>query len=623
MKTLDVRAPGVKGRIQIPSDPLGKGGEGSVYSVENHSVEGLPPGNSLVAKIYHDPTDGDRKQKVVSMISTPPNADDALAWPIAMVSENGQFQGYLMKKLDSKSFRPWLEVAHSSTRRKKAPDFTSQYALYSVRNLAEALISIHQAGHMVGDINESNIFVSSQASVMIVDTDSAQIKSPRGDIYPCIVGKPEYTAPEISKGSLRDHRRTPETDSFAFGVAVFQILTGGAHPADGIYKINDDPPSTVEKIREGIFPGIGKGGRKFDPVPRVASRGIPSRIMSLLSGLLEVNPDSRTGLEEALNVFDDVLENLQQCRKVKTHFYDSRDKRCGWCEHAKAQPDPWSNEKPKEKKVAQKTLPGVNFKDTKAPPKKAPRSRVSTNGSSAGGSYGPTSSYQQTSNRPTPSRNLRQARANNGRAAGLFDGANGGSPTYTQQQTQPVPQQRRSVPDKIKGKMVVHYADGTYGPRPSFSALASAGKWGIIKDAIGAEYPSILKFWWAENRDAPQVAGLVFGLLGGIAGAYLWIPLMEAILRQWNDVDFVQSFAPLYSSIGAFSGLIFTLLTFILSFITFIKLKVRGIRSENPVYTFLRFPLIGFFYGLLPFIVAIGILFAILKFLIDAIANSR
>lgn len=528
------------------------------------------------------------------MISSPPEIDDALAWPVAAVFRNGFFQGYLMKKLDYKNYRPWLEVAHSSTRRKKAPDFTVQYALYSSRNLAEALSVVHEAGHIIGDVNESNIFVSSQAEVMIVDTDSAQISSRSGKVYPCIVGKPEYTAPEISHGSLREHKRTPQTDSFAFGVAFFQILTGGAHPCDGIYTLDDDPPSTVEKIRKGVYPGLGKGGKSFRPVPRVASSGIPSRILSLIAGLLATNPSSRVGIDEAIDTIDDVLDNLTKCRKVNTHFYDKRDGKCGWCLHAQKHPDPWSNSAPKpsqkKRKSNQKSLPGVSFKDEKEVPKRAPRSRVNT------------------------------AAANTNQPGGHRTAQNtGGSSQSSQYSQQQRVQQRPQKPQLIKGKLAVEYVDGTYGQRPSYSSLISAGKWNIVKRAIGAEYPGILKFWWPERRKAPSVIGLLIGLvLMAIGPVAWWYGGEYAKDYLVGKPDIILTIVYYLSLACIVSGAVFSIVTLILTTIACISQKRRNLQSESFFLTAIRFPIISVVYGVIP----VAAVVYLLVFIIQKIADS-
>src|SRR5699024_4117339 len=285
-------ATGEKSPIQIDSSPLGKGGEGSVYVVKNVSLPGLPDASKLVAKIYHEKDDKEREAKITAMLQSPPDSD-SVAWPLASLYEDSAFIGYLMVKLSDDTFRSWAELSNAKERKDNAPDFAVNYAITASKNLAIAIQSIHNAGHCVGDVNESNILVASDARVMIIDTDSAQIKDPSGKIHKCLVGKPEYTAPEISHGSLKDHTRTFETDIFAYSIAVFQMLTGGSHPTDSVYSGSDDPPSTIHKIREGIYPGLVDTPPQFKPVPRIPVSAIPLVFKNIFKKTLSVNPEDR------------------------------------------------------------------------------------------------------------------------------------------------------------------------------------------------------------------------------------------------------------------------------------------------------------------------------------------
>src|SRR5690606_7730111 len=126
-----------------------------------------------------------------------------------------------------------------------------RYAYAAVRNLAAAVLAVHGTGHRIGDLNESNIFLGADATVLIVDTDSMQIAARNGVTFPCAVGKPEFTAPELTHGSLRDNPRTVETDIFALAVAAYQLLSGGATPHQGSFdpQSDDDPMGQVERIR--------------------------------------------------------------------------------------------------------------------------------------------------------------------------------------------------------------------------------------------------------------------------------------------------------------------------------------------------------------------------------------
>lgn len=86
MKKLTGRTRSAQGSLTISSAALGKGGEGSVYKVEQHSIGGLPAASELVAKIYHDPKTGNRGRKVAAMITAPPSSE-ALAWPLALIAD--------------------------------------------------------------------------------------------------------------------------------------------------------------------------------------------------------------------------------------------------------------------------------------------------------------------------------------------------------------------------------------------------------------------------------------------------------------------------------------------------------------------------------------------------------
>ena len=64
--------------------------------------------------------------------------------------------------------------------------------------IAEAFRWLHTIHVRIGDVNPSNILVNDNGSVMLIDCDSFQIPGPPGhQPYPCVVGSPEYTAPEI------------------------------------------------------------------------------------------------------------------------------------------------------------------------------------------------------------------------------------------------------------------------------------------------------------------------------------------------------------------------------------------------------------------------------------------
>lgn len=574
------------GSITVESSPLGKGGEGSVFAVTAHDTPGLPPAGELVVKKYHSPQEGNRGDKIAAMVLNPPETD-SLAWPLgAVTTPDDQFAGYVMRKLDYSSYRPWSDVAHAKTRRELTPDFSVLYALVASRNLAVALMSTHNAGAVLGDVNESNIFVGSDASVMIVDTDSAQVTGKKGEFFPCLVGKPEYTAPELTHGKLKEHKRTPATDVFALGVALFQIFTGGAHPTDGVYSGAGDPPGMVEKIRGGIYPGLRKIPQ-FSPLGRVPTGAIPSRIRDIIARMLAVSPKSRPTVEQVVNVLDDVEKHSQKCGKVATHFYDSRDGECLWCVHAKKSIDPWSNTPPEKQRgasvssVGQKKLGNISFAKESAPAKKAPRSSVKTRSSTSTPSTPrtqvPASPQTPWAQPSTPSRST----------------GNATSPPVTYQPIPPI-QQPAFPPDppprKIKGKTVLTYPNGSWGVRPPLADLYATQP-GLALKCFFAELPDPFKFWYPgdDERDPPTFLGTVFALIFSLMVFPVWWWVIPWLLGRLPVDAQIMLYAPVLVVVFGFSA-VFVILHTGFNMVAGIKYRHRGLK-ENGFLTALR----GFF----------------------------
>lgn len=608
------------GQVVIADSFLGKGGEGAVHAVISHDVPSLSDANSLVAKIYFDPTAGERLNKIKTMIVNTPTTD-SVAWPVAVLFEEDRFVGYLMKKLDSDSYRQWAELSNTKDRRITSPDFDVKYALVASRNLASAIDSIHSAGHIVGDVNESNIFVKSDASVFIVDTDSAQIKSKNNKIFPCLVGKPEYTAPEISHGSLKDNPRTVATDVFAFAVAIYQILTGGAHPTDGIYIGQDDPPTVVERNRQGIFPGLSESTQGFKPAPRIPSECLPKQLVAYLLKALNRNPSIRPSLYDFIQVFDNILQSLQQCKNISTHWYDVRDGSCPWCARGEL-PDPWGPVKSKNN--GQTVLPAVAFKDGASAPvvrRVAPVVNNSqgfsqaNNGSVSGSNQPPAGYGSQSSGYGS------QPTSNYGHV--------GTQPNYTQPQAPQQVQPQIEIPKKIKGKMVLEYVDGSYAVRPPLGQLIRHAPKVAIR-AIKMETPSLIQAWWNFERPVVKLWAIFVGLIVGLGIAVSWkwtIPLLYPLIDDnLSSASFWLSTLEWVSVIGMATSALASLMLFFGALSDMLRSRKQNkdlnvFVRDNPIKTILRFMPVSLFYG--PLFVVLIVFIALLGILSMFSNNSR
>jgi DNA-binding helix-hairpin-helix protein with protein kinase domain len=222
---------------------LGQGGEGAVYAV--------PMWPRSVAKIYARRPDELTRRKLESMVQlgTQELASFA-AWPQGLLLDprTGKAVGFLMPRVDG---HREIHALYGPTARKAAfPDASWAFLVRVARNLATAFDTVHRHGHVIGDVNQGNVVVSRQATVRLIDCDSFQITH-LGCTYPCRVGVPLFTPPELQGQRLDAVQRTQDHDRFGLAVLVFQLLFMGRHPFTGRHPSRVVPVEAA--IREGLF----------------------------------------------------------------------------------------------------------------------------------------------------------------------------------------------------------------------------------------------------------------------------------------------------------------------------------------------------------------------------------
>jgi hypothetical protein len=256
-------------RLQL-GETVGGGGEATVYRVLDYPES--------LAKIYEPaPRDG-QERKLAWMQTNPPDdptlaqGHTSIAWPLDLLYDRrNHFIGYLMRFI--RNAVSLLEVFNPRLRAQTLPTFDARYLHRTARNLAVALDALHARGYVVGDLNESNVMVTPTAMVTLIDTDSFQVRVRhfgRTVTYPCPVGKPEYTPPELQGRPLSDTRQYPEHDCFGLAVLIFQLLMEGSHPFRAQWMGSGDPPPIEEKIRQGAFPYMPS-----PPLPVAPPRNLP------------------------------------------------------------------------------------------------------------------------------------------------------------------------------------------------------------------------------------------------------------------------------------------------------------------------------------------------------------
>jgi len=330
------------GRAVVLGGELGRGGEASVFSV--------PGETRLAAKIFHAHS-AERVEKLRAMMAHPPTDPTArlghvsICWPERMLFNEARLCiGFAMPLLDRSKHKTMLHFYNPLDRQAHAPSFTWDYLMRAAQNISIVVESIHARGYVIGDMNESNFFISDQALVSLIDCDSMQVRVP-GKVFHCTVAKGEYLAPELQGRNLATTDRTPESDNFALAVLLFLMLMEGTHPYSGVWKGAGDGPAIDGRIREGACPYVGSplvlpmpSAPPFDLLP-ASLRALFARAF----GQGQTHPSARPSAREWNEALGAVV--LVRCAVNARHSYPQGAARCPWCERKRmlgfdAFPDP-------------------------------------------------------------------------------------------------------------------------------------------------------------------------------------------------------------------------------------------------------------------------------------------
>jgi len=307
---------------------LGRGGEAAVFS-----VDGQP---DLVAKIYHRPPNAEKAEKLSRMVELQSERLLALsAWPVATIflGRNKSMAGFLMKNVSRFKDIHLLYNPKSRTR-EFPPKANWRFLIHTASNVARAFAAVHECGHVIGDVNQSNVRVSPETAIVsLVDCDSFQI-SANGKIYPCEVGVPLYTPPELQDTEFREVVRTPNHDNFGLAVLLFHLLFMGRHPFAGKFLGQGEMP--IEKAiaeQRFAFARDSQRTQMLPPPACITLAHVPQEIGDLFisafgpDGAPSGRPDARQWISE----LDALASRLIICSNNKAHLFFNGLSSCPWC----------------------------------------------------------------------------------------------------------------------------------------------------------------------------------------------------------------------------------------------------------------------------------------------------
>ncbi|CTP87364.1 hypothetical protein XTPLMG728_1536 [Xanthomonas translucens pv. poae] len=305
---------------------LGKGGEGTVFE-----VEGRP---DSAAKIYLAAISTERADKLVAMAAVRTAALDQLtAWPTDVLRQSdGKVCGFVMANL--RASKDIHKLYSPKSRLADFPQADWRLVVRAALNTARAFSVLHQAGHLVGDVNHGGVRVSPDATVKLIDTDSFQI-SHQGRTFLCEVGVQDFTPPELHGKAFKQVTRTANHDNFGLAVLIFQMLMNGRHPFAGRYSGPGDMP--IEKAIPEFRYAYGRDNARtrMSPPPLSASPAAASPWVSDLwekaFGTEGSKPGGRPKAEDWVQALTKLEQHFKRCSSRPSHFYFTGLAECPWC----------------------------------------------------------------------------------------------------------------------------------------------------------------------------------------------------------------------------------------------------------------------------------------------------
>ncbi len=241
---------GIYFEVDSASVPIGEGGMGKVYQgkcVNKKTGETRPVAikflfmdlpEQAIERARREASIRLRNDNLVEMlgfIETDENRDGKIVKHYHVVSEllhGVSLSDILQGKCEDPNGK---EIPYARTLLDEYKNNPDNFAKEIIKSVLSGLMALHDAGYIHRDIDPSNIFITEDKKIKIIDYGICkQMKQLATDkqltVAGAFMGKPEYASPELALGDLKHQNQT--SDIYAVGVLLYQCLTGNV-PFEG------------------------------------------------------------------------------------------------------------------------------------------------------------------------------------------------------------------------------------------------------------------------------------------------------------------------------------------------------------------------------------------------------
>lgn len=258
-------------RARVVRDGVGDNADGAGGEVCVESADGRPA--MYAVKVLCESWRGDAK--AVAVMCREVQAARTVRHPnvISVLAAGLQGPPYYI-------VMPWLHGRTLGARLADSRALDLPVALWIVRQVAEALDGMQAAGWMHGDVKPSNVFISPEGHVTLLDLGFARSVNKAGGVDAMrgadavdrrhFMGSGSYLAPESACSTLAADIRS---DIYSLGVVLFEMLTGR------LPFMGDDLAAVLHAHRIAAAPN-----------PRSFAPEIPLEVMRLVRQMLCKEP---------------------------------------------------------------------------------------------------------------------------------------------------------------------------------------------------------------------------------------------------------------------------------------------------------------------------------------------